>query len=77
MTTPLPRFKSPKDCHNWLRAHGINVSELARANDLPRLVLVDLLRGRNKGYRGKAHRAAILLGLKDDPTTLKPEQLAA
>lgn len=74
MNTPLPRFKTPEACAAYLRAHGVNVSELARANDLPRLVLVDLLRGKRKGHRGQAHRAAILLGLKDDPSTL---QLAA
>ena len=74
MNTPLPRFKSPEACAAYLRAHGVSVSELARANNLPRLVLVDLLRGKCKGHRGQAHRAAILLGLKDDPSTL---QLAA
>lgn len=74
MNTPLPRFKSPEACAAYLRAHGVNVSELARTHNLPRLVLVDLLRGKRKGHRGQAHRAAILLGLKDDPATL---QLAA
>ena len=36
---------------------------------LPRLVLVDLLRGRLRGHRGQAHRAAIVLGLKPNPET--------
>lgn len=71
MNTPLPRFKSPEACAAYLRAHGVNVSELARANNLPRLVIVDLLRGKRKGHRGQAHRAAILLGLKDDPSTIQ------
>lgn len=70
MHTPLPRFQSPAECQRWIRAHGVNVAELARTHNLPRLVLVDLLRGRAKGLRGQAHRAAILLGLKDDPSTL-------
>lgn len=74
MKTPLPRFQSPEACAAWLRANGVNVSQLARDNGLPRLVLVDLLRGKRKGHRGQAHRAAVLLGLKDDPSTL---QLAA
>jgi gp16 family phage-associated protein len=74
MKTPLPRFQSPEACAAWLRANGVNVSQLARDNGLPRLVLVDLLRGKRKGHRGQAHRAAVLLGLKDDPSAL---QLAA
>ena len=74
MKTPLPRFQSPEACAAWLRANGINVSQLARDNGLPRLVLVDLLRGKRKGHRGQDHRAAVRLGLKDDPSTL---QLAA
>ena len=71
MKTPLPRFQSPDACAAWLRANGVNVSQLARDNGLPRLVIVDLLRGKRKGHRGQAHRAAVLLGLKDDPSTLK------
>ena len=74
MKTPLPRFQSPEACAAWLRANGVNVSQLARDNGLPRLVLVDLLRGKRKGLRGQAHQAAVLLGLQDDPSKL---QLAA
>ena len=46
---------------------GVAVAELARHNGLPRLVLVDLLRGRLRGHRGQAHNAAIVLGLKPEP----------
>ncbi len=48
---------------------ALAVAELARHNNLPRLVLVDLLRGRLRGHRGQAHRAAIVLGLKPNPET--------
>ena len=71
MNTPLPRFNTPEACRAWLRANGVNVSELARKHDLPRQTLVDLLYGRMRGLRGEAHRAAVLLGLKDDPATLQ------
>lgn len=37
MKTPLPRFKSPEACAAWLRANGVNVSQLARDNGLPRV----------------------------------------
>lgn len=71
--TPLkiPRFNDAQKCAHWLRANGVNLSELARQHGLPRQVLVDLLRGKRKGHRGQAHEAAILLGLKDDPSALK------
>ena len=36
-----------------------------------RLPVGNLLRGLGKGHRGKCHRAAIALGLKPDPKTLK------
>jgi gp16 family phage-associated protein len=31
------------------------------------MTVVDLLRGRLKGFRGEAHRAAVALGLKASP----------
>ena len=62
-----PRFKNTTECHAWFRAQGINVSQWCRERELSRQVVVDLLRGRRKGYRGEAHRAAVALGLKLDP----------
>lgn len=67
MPTRVPYPQTPETSSAWIRAHGINVSELARINDVPRLVLVDLLRGRLRGYRGHAHMGAIVLGLKPEP----------
>lgn len=69
---PEPRFHNPGECHAWFRAHGINVSQWCRERNINRQVVVDLLRGKRRGYRGEAHRAAVALGLKPDP-----EQLAA
>ncbi|MCW5650518.1 MAG: hypothetical protein KIS62_12295 [Ramlibacter sp.] len=66
-TTRVPYPQTPERAHAWIKAHGIAVADLARWNNLPRLVLVDLLRGRLRGHRGQAHRAAIVLGLKPDP----------
>ena len=65
----LPYPQTPETAHQWLVDHGVAVTELARHNNLPRLVLVDLLRGRLRGHRGQAHRAAIVLGLKPNPET--------
>jgi gp16 family phage-associated protein len=66
-TSRLPYPQTPETARRYIRAHGLNVSELARLNQLPRYTLVDLLLGRQKGLRGKAHHAAVVLGLKQDP----------
>lgn len=65
--TRVPYPQTPKTAAAWVKAHGVAVADLARHNGLPRLVLVDLLRGRLRGHRGQAHNAAIVLGLKPEP----------
>ncbi len=51
----------------WFQAHGLSVREWARSEGLPVSVVYALLSGRTRGLRGKAHRAAIALGMKLDP----------
>lgn len=63
----LPYPQTIESARTYIVAHGLTVSGLARANGLPRLVLQDLLRGQLKGFRGHAHHAAIVLGLKPTP----------
>lgn len=79
MKTPRPRSRprqrvpypqTPETAAAWIRAHGLTVAGLARDHGLPRLILVDLLRGRLRGHRGHAHTGAIVLGLKPDPVEL-------
>lgn len=65
-----PLFPNPAACHAWFRANGINVSQWCRERGISRQVVVDLLRGKRKGFRGEAHRAAIALRLKPDPQKL-------
>ena len=65
----LPYPQTPETAHQWLVAHGVAVAELARQNQVPRSTLVDLLRGKQKGRYGQAHRGAIVLGLKPEPAT--------
>ncbi len=71
-TTPpvppsVPYPQTPKTSHAWIVAHGISVSDLSRYYQVPRSTLVDLLRGKQKGRRGLAHKGAVLLGLKPAP----------
>ncbi len=68
-TAPLPYPQTPESANAWFISHGICKSHWAEAQGIPRMILVDLLRGRLKGLRGEAHRAAIALGLKADPHT--------
>lgn len=65
----LPYPQTVQSARTFIVAHGLSISQLARDNGLPRLVLQDLLRpaGQLKGMRGQAHLAAIVLGLKPAP----------
>ncbi|WP_199742106.1 hypothetical protein [Vulcaniibacterium tengchongense] len=47
-----------------LDARGISIRGWARANGVKASAVYHLLSGKNKGRRGEAHRAAVLLGLK-------------
>jgi gp16 family phage-associated protein len=48
-----------------LERRGISIAEFSRAHGLNPNLVSDLLAGRKKGLRGEAHRAAVLLGIKD------------
>jgi gp16 family phage-associated protein len=62
-----PALRTPAQAHNWLRANGISATDWAREHGFSRYTVTDLLRGKRKGHRGEAHRAAVLLGMKPDP----------
>lgn len=70
-TAQLPYPQTPESVNAWFISHGICKTDWAKAHEINRMVLVDLLRGRLKGLRGEAHRAAIALGLKADPKTIR------
>jgi len=44
---------------------GMSIAEFSRIHRLNKNLVSDLLNGRLKGRRGEAHRAAVLLGIKD------------
>ena len=50
-----------------LHAKGINLRALCAEKKVSYQAARDLLRGRSRGLRGDAHKAAILLGLKPAP----------
>lgn len=43
---------------------GLTIQAFAKENGLSAGVVYEVLRGRLKGRRGQAHKAAVLLGLK-------------
>ena len=56
---------SPQEAKAALHKRGITVRDWARQNGLSERVVHEVLRGRFKGRYGQAHRAAVLLGIKD------------
>ncbi|MDA7086524.1 DNA-binding protein [Pseudomonas sp. SA3-5] len=56
---------TPEQARAALDREGISIAEFCRTHDLNRNMVSDLLNGRKKGKRGEAHRAAVLLGIKD------------
>lgn len=67
--SPSPQPLTREQVSQWFYNHGIAISEWCRRHNIDRFVVADLLRGNRVGRRGKAHRAAILLGMKADPET--------
>ncbi|UZR27467.1 helix-turn-helix domain-containing protein [Methylococcus mesophilus] len=56
---------TPEQLRKELDSKGVTVESFAKAKSLdPRLVR-DLLNGRIRGRRGKAHDHAVIMGLKD------------
>lgn len=64
MTSPI---RSPEEALNWFRRTGTSVAEWAVIHGFEPAVVYALLNRRTRGHRGKAHRAAIALGLKSPP----------
>lgn len=64
---PLPYPQTPSSAREYIRAHGLCVSEISRVTGIGRCTFMDLLSGKQKGRWGNAHRAAVLLGLKQQP----------
>ena len=50
-----------------LEAKGTNLRELCADNDIDYQAARDVLCGKSKGRRGKAHNAAVFLGIKPNP----------
>ncbi|MBI6895268.1 DNA-binding protein [Pseudomonas putida] len=56
---------TPEQARAELLRRGMSIAEFCRTNGLNKNLVSDLLNGRIKGHRGEAHRAAVLLGIKN------------
>ena len=63
--TRKKQLRTPEEVRRELERKGIPIAVWARANGLPPRPVYDVLAGRNAGRYGVAHKAAVLLGLKE------------
>lgn len=56
---------TPEQARAALDREGKSIADFARQHGLNKNLVSDLLNGRKKGKRGQAHRAAVLLGIKE------------
>ncbi|WP_419711614.1 DNA-binding protein [Pseudomonas sp. NFX224] len=61
----MPATVTPEQAREALDRKGMSIAEFSRQNGLNKNLVSDLLNGRIKGRRGEAHRAAVLLKIKD------------
>ncbi len=61
----MPAPLTPEQARAALDRQGISLAEFCRRHNLNSNLVSDLLNGRKKGRRGKAHQAAVLLGIKE------------
>ena len=61
----MPATLTPEQAREALDRKGMSIAEFSRIHSLNNNLVSDLLNGRKKGRRGEAHRAAVLLGIKD------------
>ncbi|MDD5297544.1 MAG: DNA-binding protein [Rhodocyclaceae bacterium] len=61
----MSQLKTPEEVRADFERRGVNVSKWARDHGLTRQAVFDVINGKTKGKRGNAHKAAVLLGIKD------------
>lgn len=61
----MPATVTTEQARTDLDRRGVSIAEFSRKHGLNKNLVSDLLNGRIKGRRGEAHRAAVLLGIKD------------
>lgn len=65
-------LRTPDQALADLSRRGTSIAGFARKHGLKYMTVWQVLHGQKKGLRGEAHRAAVLLGLKDG--VIEPDQ---
>ncbi|MNJ74338.1 hypothetical protein D3C77_712570 [compost metagenome] len=68
MPNTYPTEQACQEARARLARQGISAKEWAEKNDLSVSTVYAVLNGQKKCLRGEAHRAAVLLGIKDGET---------
>lgn len=59
------KLKTRAEARNEIRKRGLTIKHWSEKNGLNSKVVFEVLGGRKKGLWGEAHKAAVLLGIKD------------
>ena len=59
------KLRTPEDIRRELKRKGMPIAVLARKYGLSARTVYDVLAGSNRGSYGEAHKAAVILGLKE------------
>jgi gp16 family phage-associated protein len=65
MAQNMARVRTLEEARAELDRRGKSIRQFAREIGVSDRIVYEVLRGRFKGRRGQAHKAAVLLGIKD------------
>jgi gp16 family phage-associated protein len=65
MPNAYPTDQACQEARGRLASQGISAKDWAKQHDLSPSTVYAVLNGQKKCLRGEAHRAAVLLGIKD------------
>jgi len=60
-----PKIRTPQDVRNEFIRKGVSMASWARAHGFDKATVSQVLSGENAATRGKGHKIAVLLGIKD------------
>lgn len=65
MAQNMTQVRNSEDARRELDRKGVTIRKFARNIGVSERIVYGVLQGRFKGRRGQAHKAAVLLGMKD------------
>ena len=74
MPNGYPSKQALESARAKLKQLGLSTKDWALQNEFSPTLIYAVLNGQKKCLRGKSHRAAVLLGIKEGVVTGKPQQ---